>query len=97
MSKKSKPIGIRFLIALGLALILDFGSFIIGWIPFIGQFYALFGVGILFILIGPMALIALMEFVPVLNLVPSFTLAVILSKTSFAQNMFPWMQKKEDV
>lgn len=87
MSGVFKNVGWKFWLALGIALLLDFGDFLLGWIPVIGTAYGILGIIILFPLIGPAAVIGGLEMVPALNVLPAFTASVIASRLAFFQKL----------
>jgi len=74
----------KFVIALAIAFVLDLADWlIVGLIPIAGDLADVAGILILLPLIGPMALLGIVEFIPVLgDLSPSFLVAVFLSRVN---------------
>jgi len=70
----------NFWFALVVALVLDAVDYVVGWIPIFGDVLDVFGVVILYKLIGPVAVLGIAELVPALDFLPIFTGAVVISK-----------------
>ena len=67
-------------LALLVAIVLDVLDWaVIGSIPIYGDVFDLIGMGILFRLLGPLGLIGAIELVPVVDVLPMFTISVILA------------------
>ena len=79
----------KFWIALFIAVLLDLADWgIVGLIPFLGDIFDIIGIALLFPFIGVYALLGAVEFIPILgDLAPSFTVAVILSRTGILKKM----------
>jgi len=79
----------KFWIALFIAVLLDLADWgIVGLIPILGDVFDIIGIAILFPFIGVYSLLGVVEFIPILgDLTPSFTIAVILSRTNILKKM----------
>jgi len=88
----------KFYLAVGIALVLDVFDYGLGWIPIFGDFFDIIGIAMLLPLIGPSALFAIFEFLPIIgDLAPSFLVAVALSRTSFMRGIFGGSKKETEV
>jgi len=89
----------KFWIAVVIALGLDIVDFFGAWIPIIGDVLDIVGVGILFYLTGPTALLGLLELIPLVDFLPTFTAAIFLSRFSIftkIQNLLGGIQDDSD-
>lgn len=76
---------VRFLLALGIAVIADIADIIfLAWLPIVGDILDVMALALLFLLIGKAAVIGLVELVPFADFLPMHSVAVIMSrKTPF--------------
>ena len=70
----------KFLMVLVLALFLDGLDYLGGFLPLVGDLLDIFGIIILFPLIGKYALLGAAELIPTLDFLPLFTGSVIVWK-----------------
>jgi len=74
----------KFYIALCIALVIDALDVLIGWIPIIGQAFStilgIIGIMLLLPFIGIWAIAGVLELIPFVNWLPTFTAAVLAWK-----------------
>ena len=70
----------NFWVAFIVALVLDGLDYVGGWLPIVGDVLDVFGVIVLYKLIGPVAVLGIAELVPALDFLPVFTGTVVISK-----------------
>lgn len=71
----------RYTFALVFAIVLDLLDYVGGWLPVVGDVLDLFGVVMLLVLLrNPVALVAAAEFIPLVDFLPMFTVAVVASR-----------------
>ncbi len=76
----------NFWVALIIALVLDAIDYVVGWIPILGDALDVFGIVVLYMMIGPIAILGAAELIPALDFLPIFTGTVVLSKIMRREN-----------
>lgn len=88
---EGRRLNLKFWLAVAIAGFLDMVDYLlVGLIPVAGDILDIIGVVVLFPLIGPYSFIGFTELIPVLgDLVPSFLVAVFLSRTNLLKGVLP--------